>query len=265
MEPKPPTPPRAGSSPAKGKYEPRFIRVSVDPEAKSQFIMTKDVEAWRDRLQWDDRVTAPFNRVDVPCLPGQGMPREQLNKTPRREWGQMSSRQAHTTSARWGTGVGSALSRQAAPSVSSRAQFHAPPPWRRANSTPRMAPLTGQRIKGQAPSRGNTTRLWGENGRDDCNAANWCSQTAGDYQRNGSPRPTARSRVFVFDEAFVPELESNSYKALTARIEQHHTSIMAPPQTPSSPAHREGALMGRAHAWNLDRGWRPTSSGALFG
>ena len=108
-------------------------------------------------------------------------------------------------------------------------------------------------------------RVWGENGRDDRAAANWCSHTTAVHQRGGSPRPTARSRVFVFDSEFVPELESNSYKALTARIEQHHTSILPPPRTPTSPAHREGAWMSRAHAWNLDRGWQPTESGALFG
>jgi hypothetical protein len=265
MEQPQPQPP-ASPAPAKGLRVPAFIRVSVDPEAKSQFVTTKDVEAWRDRLEWDDRVHAPFRPVDVPCVPGQGLPRERPSFSPAREWGQMSSRQAHRSSAGPGCGVGSMLPKQGAPAVSTRAQYYPPPPFRRPSSmgSRLRQPLRGQLMKGSQASRGNSSLLWGENGRDDRNAANWCSHMTAVHQRDGSPAPTARSRVFVFDKDFTPLVESNSYKALSARIEQHHTTIAPPPRTPTSPSHREGCLMSRAHAWNLERGWAPTS-GTLFG
>lgn len=229
--------------------------------------MTKDVEAWRDRLAWDDRVSAPYKPVDVPCVPGQGLPRERPMNSPAREWGQMGARQPRQGGAGWGCGVGSMLPKQAASRPSMRAQYHRPASVRAPGSRrrSRQQPLRGQLIKGSQPSRGNPSLLWGENGRDDRNAANWCSHMTAVHQRDGTPSPTTRSRIFVFDEDFVPMVESNSYKALTARIEQHHTAIEPPPRTPSSSSHREGSWMSRAHAWNLDRGWRPTSSGALFG
>ena len=240
-----------------------------DPHAKSQFVRAEEAEAWRERLAWDARVTSGVQGVvDVPCVPGQGLPRERPMLRPVREWGQMSARQAHQGSAGWGSGVGSgsALPKQTAATLSARAQFH-PPDFRRPSSRRRrlQQPVSGQQIKGAQPTRGNPSLLWGENGRDDRNAANWCSTLTAVHQRNGSPAPTARPRVFVFDEDVLPVPESNSYKALTARIEQHRATIKPPPRTPTSASHREGAWVSRAHAWNLDRGWRPTSSGALFG
>ncbi len=299
-QPKPPTDPKTPVR-SRGLRVPAYIRVSVvsadgcchrprtcappppaprltgmcvpvlcchqDPLAKSQFVETDEVEAWRDRLAWDDRVSAPYKPVLVPCVPGQGLPRERPMNSPAREWGQMSARQAHRSSAGWGCGVGSMLPKQAAPAPSLRAQYHPPPSFRPPSSRRRIRqePRCGQRVRGSQPTRGNSSLLWGENGRDDCNAANWCSNTTAVHQRDGTPAPMALSRVFVFDNEFVATPESNSYKALTARIEQHHTTIEPPPRSPSSTSHREGSWMSRGHAWNLDRGWRPTSSGALFG
>eukprot|EP01043_Picozoa_sp_COSAG02_P043322 COSAG02_NODE_3763_length_6271_cov_2.365684_2_plen_174_part_00 len=158
-EAKQPKPPAAAKPPVRtrGLRVPAYIRVSVvsatglaatrrpcvracvadrigvrlachqDPLEKSQFIVTKEVEAWRDRLAWDDRVSAPHKPVDVPCVPGQGLPRERPMNSPAREWGQMGARQAHRGSAGWGCGVGSMLPKQAAPAPSMRAQYHPPP------------------------------------------------------------------------------------------------------------------------------------------
>ena len=258
-----PTPTEEGG-PTRGLREPAFIRISVDPNLKTQFHTEREVETWRDRLAWDERSLAPFRFVKVPCVPGLGLPRGQATTIPAREWGQMSARGERGGT---GLGVGSKLSQLPdGTSRSSKAQYFSAPEWVRPGSQDQAVrrPRRGRLVPGEEGTRGNPVQLWGERGRDERNAANWCSTSTAVFQRGGTPTHAARSRVYTFDaDAAKPPERDNSYQVLSARIGRHKTTISPLPPAPGSPSHREGAWMGRAHGWSLDRGWSPHSTELL--